>query len=171
MKKLILIAVVALAPTVNAQLVPQTQLESDLSNISRAASSTTWYGQLLVQSMNSAHAAVWSLPDDRLTAVLNHLGPQTVGGLVQLQSATATALNQSLDAAQDTGPRAIVSPSREFTWDGTNAVVVPLPTPTPSPTPAPTPTPEEPTPTPTSEESTEEAIPTPTPEESTNVVD
>ena len=143
MKKLILLAILAIAPTVHGQLVPQTQLESDLSAIARAASGTTWYGQLLVQSLNSAHAAVWNLPDDRLAAVLTHLGPQTVGGLVQLQSATAMALNQSLDAAQDNGPRAIVSPSREFTWDGTNAVVVPLPTPTPSPTPAPTPTPEE----------------------------
>ena len=135
MKKLILIATIAFAHTVNAQLVPQTQLEQDLSNISRAANGTTYYGQLLVQSLNAAHAAVWSLPDDRLSAVLTHLGPQTVAGLVQLQSATASALNQSLDAAQDAGPRAIVSPSREFTWDGTNAVVVPLPTPTPSPTP------------------------------------
>jgi hypothetical protein len=126
MKKLILLAIVAIATTVNAQLVPQTQLESDLANISRAAQGTTWYGQLLVQSLNSAHAAVWNLPDDRLAAVLSHLGPQTVASLIQLQSATAMALNQSLDAAQDSGPRAIVSPSREFTWDGTNAVVTPI---------------------------------------------
>jgi len=127
MKKLMLLAIVALAPTVNAQLVPQTQLESDLSNISRAASSTTWYGQLLVQSLNSAHAAVWSLPDDRLTAVLNHLGEQAVTGLVALQSATASALNQSLDAAGDAGPRAIVEPGRQFSWDGGSVVLAPLP--------------------------------------------
>jgi hypothetical protein len=127
MKKLILIAVVALATTVHAQLVPQTQLESDLSAIARAASGTTWYGQLLIQSLNSAHAAVWSLPDDRLAAVLNHLGEQAVTGLVALQSATATALNQSLDVAGDTGPRAIVEPGREFSWDGDSVVLVPLP--------------------------------------------
>jgi hypothetical protein len=133
MKKLILISIIALAQTIHAQLVPQTQLESDLANISRAAQGTTWYGQLLVTSLNNAHAAVWNLPDDRLTAVLNYLGPQTVAGLVQLQSTTAMALNQSLDAAQDNGPRAIVSPSREFTWEGTNAVVVPLPAPNPTP--------------------------------------
>lgn len=126
MKKIILIAIVALAPTVQAQLVPQTQLEQDISSISRAASGTTYYGQLLVTSLNNAHSSVWQLPDDRLAAVLTHLGPQTVGGLVQLQSATAMALNQSLDAAQDNGPRAIVSPSREFTWDGTNAIVTPI---------------------------------------------
>ena len=127
MKKLILLAILAFAPTVNAQLVPQTQLESDLANISRAAQGTTWYGQLLVQSLNSAHAAVWSLPDDRLVAVLNHLGQQAVTGLVALQSATASALNQSLDAAGDTGPRAIVQPGRAFSWDGSSVVLVPLP--------------------------------------------
>ena len=126
MKKLILIAVVALAPTAHAQLVPQTQLEQDISAISRAASGTTYYGQLLVTSLNNAHSSVWSLPDDRLVAVLNHLGEQAVTGLVALQSATASALNQSLDAAGDNGPRAIVQPGRAFSWDGSSVVLVPL---------------------------------------------
>jgi hypothetical protein len=126
MKKIILNAILALAPTVHAQLVPQTQLEQDLSAIARAANGTTYYAQLLVQSLNAAHAAVWTLPDDRLIAVLNHLGPESVIGLVALQSATATALNQSLDAAGDTGARAIVNPSREFSWNGTSVVLVPL---------------------------------------------
>ena len=126
MKQLLLIALVAFAPNIHAQLVPQTQLEQDLSNITRAANGTTYYGQLLVQSLNAAHAAVWSLPDDRLIAVLNHLGPEAVTGLVALQAATATALNQSLDAAGDTGSRAVVNPSREFSWNGTSVVLVPL---------------------------------------------
>ena len=126
MKKLLLIALLAFAPTVHAQLVPQTQLEQDLSNIARAANGTTYYGQLLVQSLNAAHAAVWSLPDDRLTAVLNHLGPEAVTGLVALQAATATALNQSLDAAGDAGSRAVVQPGRDFSWDGDSVVLVPL---------------------------------------------
>ena len=126
MKKIILIAILAIAPTVYAQLVPQTQLEQDLSNIARAANGTTYYGQLLVQSLNAAHAAVWSLPDERLIAVLNHLGPEAVTGLVTLQAATATALNQSLDVANDGGPRAVVNPSREFSWNGTSVVLVPL---------------------------------------------
>jgi hypothetical protein len=127
MKKIILIAILALAPIVHAQLLPQTQLEQDLSNIARAANGTTYYGQLLVQSLNAAHAAVWSLPDARLIAVLNHLGPESVAGLVALQAATATALNQSLDAAGDAGPRAVVQPGREFSWDGGSVVLVPLP--------------------------------------------
>ena len=92
-KLLLLLAIVALAPTAHAQLVPQTQLEADMANIARSASGTTYYGQLLVQSLNAAHSSVWSLPDDRLVAVLNHLGPQAVTGLAALQSATASALN------------------------------------------------------------------------------
>ena len=126
MKKLLLIAIVALAPTAHAQLVPQTQLEQDISAISRAANGTTYYGQLLVTSLNNAHSAVWSLPDDRLEAVLNHLGEESVTGLVQLQSASATALNQSLDAAGDTGPRAVVQPGRQFSWDSGSVVLLPL---------------------------------------------
>jgi len=126
MKKLILIATIAFAHTVNAQLVPQTQLEQDLSNISRAANGTTYYGQLLVQSLNAAHASVWSLPDDRLTAVLNKLGQEAVTSLIALQSATASALNQSLDASGDNGPRAIVQPGRQFSWDNGVVVLVPL---------------------------------------------
>lgn len=119
--------ILLLAVSAQAQLVPQTQLEQDLSAIARAANGTTYYAQLLVQSLNAAHAAVWSLPDNRLIAVLNHLGPESVTGLVTLQVATATALNQSLDAAGDTGPRAVVQPGREFSWDDATVVLVPLP--------------------------------------------
>ena len=126
MKRIILILLLAFAPNIHAQLVPQTQLEQDLSNIARAANGTTYYAQLLVQSLNAAHAAVWTLPDDRLIAVLNHLGPEAVTGLVALQSATATALNQSLDAAGDAGPRAVVQPGRDFSWNGSSVVLVPL---------------------------------------------
>jgi hypothetical protein len=118
--------ILLLAASAHAQLLPQTQLEQDLSAIARAANGTTYYGQLLVQSLNAAHAAVWSLPDDRLIAVLNHLGPEAVTGLVSLQSATATALNQSLDAAGDAGPRAVVQPGREFSWEGSSVALVPL---------------------------------------------
>jgi hypothetical protein len=126
MQHLLILAILAISHTAHAQLVPQTQLEQDLSNVSRAANGTTYYGQLLVQSLNAAHAAVWSLPDDRLVAVLNHLGEQSVTGLVQLQSATASALNQSLDAAGDTGPRALVQPGRQFSWHDGSVVLVPL---------------------------------------------
>jgi len=123
----------------HAQIVPVTPLEADLANIQRAAQGTTYYGQQLVQSLNAAHASVWSLPDDRLEAVLERLGPQTVAGLVQLQSQTAAALNASLDAANDPGPRALVQPGREFTWQADQVIITPLPQPEPEPTPTPEP--------------------------------
>lgn len=127
---LAILAAVALAATSSAQsILPLTQLEQDLANINRAAQGTTYYGQLLVQALNNAHAAVWTLPDERLAAVLNKIGPANVVSLVELHSATAAALNQSLDAAGDTGPRAIVEPGRSFTWDGDVVVLAPVSTP------------------------------------------
>ena len=129
MKQLLLIALIAFAPNIHAQLIPQTQLEQDLSNITRAANGTTYYAQLLVQSLNAAHSAVWTLPDDRLTAVLNRLGADQVAALIALHGQTAAALNLSLDAAGDTGARAIVSPSREYTITAAGTITVtPLPT-------------------------------------------
>lgn len=122
---LIFLAGLVLSATCNAQLLPMPQVDRDLADISRAADGTAYYGQLLVQSLNSAHAAVWTLPDDRLAAVLNRLGPEAVTGLVELHAATATALNASLDAAGDAGPRALVSPGREFSWEGNSVVIVP----------------------------------------------
>jgi hypothetical protein len=40
-----------------------------------------------------------------------------------------THYNQSLDAAGDTGSRALVQPSRELSWDGDTVVITPLPEP------------------------------------------
>ena len=121
MKQLLLIALVAFAPNIHAQLLPMPQLDRDIAAINQAAAGTSYYGQLLVTALNNAHAAVWTLPDDRLAAVLNRLGADQVAALIALHSQTAAALNASLDAAGDTGARAIVSPGREYTIaaDGT----------------------------------------------------
>ena len=129
MKQLLLIALIAFAPTVHAQLLPMPQLDRDIAAINQSAAGTAYYGQLLVTALNAAHAAVWTLPDDRLAAVLNRLGADQVAALIALHSQTAAALNASLDAARDTGARARVSPGREYTItaDGTIAVT-PLPT-------------------------------------------
>jgi hypothetical protein len=126
MKTIILCIYLLLVAVSQAQLIPSTQVQRDIASIDRAAQGTTYYGQLLVQSLNNAHAAVWSLPDDRLAAVLNTLGEDNVTRLVALQAQTATALNASLDAAGDTGARALVSPSRAFSWSGGSVVLVPL---------------------------------------------
>lgn len=131
--KLILILLVTLAVSAHAQLLPVPQIEQDIAAINRAAAGTTYYGQLLVTALNNAHAAVWSLPDDRLAAVLNRLGADQVAALIALHSQTAAALNASLDAAGDTGSRAIVNPGREYTIaaDGT-ITITPLPEPSES---------------------------------------
>lgn len=131
MKKAILITILALAPNIHAQLLPMAQVDRDIASINQSAAGTAYYGQLLVAALNKAHAAVWSLPDDRLAAVLDRLGADQVAALIALHSQTAAALNASLDAAGDTGPRALVNPSREFSWNGNTVVLVPLPEPPP----------------------------------------
>jgi hypothetical protein len=130
---LTLIAVTALAASVQAQLVPQTQLQRDLSEVSKAAEASTYYGELFAQSLNRT-AAIWSLPDERLAALLTALGEANVTALLQLQAAQAAVINAGLEAAGSTA-RANVQPTREFAFTNGVAVVVPLPEPTPEPTP------------------------------------
>lgn len=122
MKPILILLFIATKAT--AQLLPMPQVDRDIAAINQAALGTTYYGQQLVTALNNAHAAVWSLPDDRLAAVLNRLGPDQVAALITLHSQTAAALNASLDAAGDTGSRAIVNPGREYTVaaDGTITV-------------------------------------------------
>lgn len=124
MKKYILTLIVASTSLASGQVLPMTQTQQDVANIAQAANGTTYYGQQLVASLNRAHAAVWSLPDDRLEAALNAIGAEAVAQLVMLHSATALALNQSLDAVNDPGPRAIILPSREYTVDGEGHITV-----------------------------------------------
>lgn len=120
----------------HGQVIPMSQTEQDVATIAKAADSTTYYGQQLVTALNRAHAAVWQLPDERLEAALNAIGATNVVQLVALQSATATAINQALDAVNDGGARAIVEPGREYTVDGEGHIAVtPLPEPEPEPTP------------------------------------
>lgn len=136
MKNMLIILLLATASLASAQVLPMTQTQQDVAAIARAANGTAYYGGLLVASLNNAHAAVWSLPTDRLENALNAIGAENVAQLVTLHSTTATALNQSLDAANVPGPRAIVAPSREYTVDGEGHITVtPLPEPPTEPTP------------------------------------
>jgi len=115
---------IASASLASAQVLPMTQTQKDVAAIERVADGTTYYGGLLVASLNRAHSAVWSLPTERLEDALNAIGAANVAQLVMLHSATATALNQSLDAVGDPGPRAIVLPSREYTVDAEGHITV-----------------------------------------------
>lgn len=128
--KIIALLIFAFAVHANAQLLPIPQIDRDIAAINQAAAGTTYYGQQLVTALNNAHAAVWNLPDDRLAAVLNRLGPDQVAALIALHSQTAAALNASLDAAGDTGNRALISPGREYTIAADGTITI---TPRPEP--------------------------------------
>ena len=149
---LTILAVAALAAEhlkAQSQLLPLTQEEQDLAQLNTSIQRSSYYLGLAVQAFNETHW-VWSLPDDRLERLLERLGPEHVAVLKGAQIGTAQALNAILDGAQSAQPRAIATPARTFSWDGTNVVLVPVPQPTPGPEPTAEPTPE-PTPEPTEE--------------------
>jgi hypothetical protein len=148
---LTLLAVALLAAghlNAQSQLLPMSQEEQDLAQLNTSIQRSSYYLGLAVQAFNETHW-VWGLPDDRLERLLERLGPTQVAILKGAQIGTAWALNYILDGAQSAQPRAIATPSRTFTWEGTNVVLVPVPQPTPGPEPTPVPTP---TPAPTPEE-------------------
>lgn len=138
---LTILACVTLASTATAQLVPMDSTSRDLSELDRSISGAQYYLALYVSALNRTHATVWSLPDDRLKAALEKVGPAGVAQLVELQIAAGTAANSLMDAAGMAGPRAATVPSREFSWSGNTVTVTPLPVPVVEPTPEPTPEP------------------------------
>lgn len=76
---------------------PSNQLEADLANkdalIIQAAGATNYLASVLC----SAHSAFWSLPTDRLLAVLNSNIADTLEAFAA-NTALATACNSQLDA-------------------------------------------------------------------------
>jgi hypothetical protein len=132
---LTLLASLALAASASAQLIPTTQLQSDLSTFSSNVNGALYYSQLWAESLNRVQS-VWSLPDDRLEAVLETFGQERVTLLLQLQAAQGQVLNAGFEAA-GVSTRVQAEPTRQFSWDSpTNVVIAPLPTPTPEPAPA-----------------------------------
>ena len=53
-------------------LYQKSQLEQDLELIQFSAKKTINFISMTIQSLNSSYDALWSLPDDRLLAVLQH---------------------------------------------------------------------------------------------------
>jgi hypothetical protein len=108
-------------------MIAQTPLETDLFAIERAASGTIYHGQRLAEALNAAHNALWSLPDARLAAALNHLGAAKLNDLMTAHGAIATAVNAALDNASVNGPRAIIEAGRdiEVASNGTITVIPP----------------------------------------------
>jgi hypothetical protein len=129
----ILVAGLVLAGHARAQsqLLELSPVEQDVQNLARQIDGTAFCFAQLVLQMNRMHAAAWALPDARLEAMLNRLGRAKVEALVAKNAAAAAAVNAILDGAGNSGPRAISTPGRTFTWEGTNVVLAPVPTPEP----------------------------------------
>jgi hypothetical protein len=131
---LTILAALALAATVSAQLLPMSDTQRHLAQLDQEIQGAGSYLTLYIASLIRVHAAVWSKPDSELAAMLTAVGPEGVAQLVALHAAAATAANSIAEAA-GVSARAPVEPTRAFIWDGTTAVVTPLPAPTPEPTP------------------------------------
>jgi hypothetical protein len=113
-----------------SQLLQLSPVEQNIARLSTSINAVSYYLGLAVQALNATHW-VWELPDDELEPLLEGLGPQKVGVLVAAQVGTAQAFNSVLQAAGSTGARAISTPGRTFTWEGTNVVLAAGPAPTP----------------------------------------
>lgn len=111
-------------------MITKTQLEQDIANADRAAQGTIYYAGLLADALNAAAAAIWTLPDERLEALLNHLGEARVQELLVAHVAIGAALNASLDAQEAGGSRVVLEQPRTFTVDEQGHItLVPLVTP------------------------------------------
>lgn len=90
-----------------------------------------------VVALNIAYDAAWSLPDERLQAVMQALCDTTIPGspshqldmVFGLHQMTALGLNQVLDSAQVQGQRAKSVAGREYTVEEGLVILVPIPLP------------------------------------------
>jgi hypothetical protein len=131
---LTILEAIALAATAQAQLIPTTQKEQDIQELSANVNAALYYSQLWAGSLNKI-GSVWGLPDERLENVLEALGQERVTSLLQLMAAQGQMLNAGFTAA-GVSTRVQAEPTRQFSWSSpTNVVLVPLPSPTPAPTP------------------------------------
>jgi hypothetical protein len=122
---LTMLATLALAAYANAQIIPATPAERQLSEIDRAAAGSRYYLELTAQSLSRLHSTIFITNDETLTSVLAKLGPQKSAELLDLYFASATAVNQLL-AASGSPARAPDTATREWTWNGNTPVVTPL---------------------------------------------
>ena len=115
-------------------IIPKTQLEKDIQAIEEASASFSSSINSAIYILNIAYETLWSLPDDRLVAVLQRL--YDVGKLMELfidHNFSAVNLNAISDKAQANGQKAITAAGREFTIVDGVVALVPLPTPEPQP--------------------------------------
>jgi len=96
----------------------KTQTETDLLSIENSVSNAVLALSGAAVSLNNAFAAIWSLPDDRLVAVLQWLViNQKLTPLLELHAGTATAINSILDSVEHQGARISTTIPRQFQID------------------------------------------------------
>ena len=96
-------------------LTTKQQIDIDIANIE--ASATTFLNAVnaAIDSLNNSHRVFWSLPDDRLTAVLQKLYDNNqLLSLFSNHEYSATALNEIKSRANVEGITAIAVAGKEF---------------------------------------------------------
>jgi hypothetical protein len=116
-------------------LTQKTELEKDLSNKDESILQCAETAHHFASLLNNKNELFWSLPTDRLLAVLNHDVPTTLATF-EANTALGTALNTILDqlALPQFPNRAPVTAGRnDIVFNGTAFEYVAPPTPTPEP--------------------------------------
>jgi hypothetical protein len=96
-------------------LITKQQIDIDIANIE--ASATTFLNAVnaAIHSLNNSHQVFWSLPDDRLTAVLQKLyDHDQLLSLFANHEYSAKALNEIKSRANSEGVVAIAVTAKEF---------------------------------------------------------
>ena len=105
-----------------------TKQQIDIDIVSIEASATTFLNAVnaAIDSLNNSHRVFWSLPDDRLTAVLQKLYDNNqLLSLFTNHEYSATALNEIKSRANAEGITAIAVAGREFEIvDGVVSLIV-----------------------------------------------
>ena len=105
-----------------------TKQQIDIDIVSIEASATTFLNAVnaAIDSLNNSHRVFWSLPDDRLTAVLQKLYDNNqLLSLFTNHEYSATALNEIKSRANSEGVTAIAVAGREFEIvDGVVSLIV-----------------------------------------------
>ncbi len=107
-------------------LITKQQIDIDIASIEASATIFLNAVNAAIDSLNNSHRVFWSLPDDRLTAVLQKLydNDQLIPLFINHEYG-ATALNEIKTRANGDGVAAIAGAAREFKIiDGVVSLVI-----------------------------------------------
>jgi hypothetical protein len=96
-------------------LITKQQIDIDIASIEASAATFLNAVNAAIHSLNNSHQVFWSLPDDRLTAVLQKLyDSDQLMPLFVNHEYGATALNEIKTRTNSEGVTAIAGAAREF---------------------------------------------------------